>query len=341
MSRVLILTGAAGFIGFNFLKKFVNSLVIDKYNFIYSIDKMGYATKYNSEEYRSICKNKNIFSIEKDINSLKEVDNIFNTIGKKDCYIDILDFASESHVDNSIKEPFSIYEQNATLPSSLLSWIGKENWGNIKNYWHISTDEIYGEIEFGKINDTSNWFTTTNNFKPSNPYSASKAAQDCFLISLKHTFGLPVKFIRMANQFGKHQHKEKMLPASILRAINGESIKIYGEGKNIRQWTPVDVTVDIFFDIIAENIEIADVLHISNRFGIYNNNQIIEKLVKCLEKKNVICNIEYIEDRKGHDMCYALDSTQKIDSYFDGLDFDRYLGKVVDFYISNKDLYNI
>ena len=347
MKNVLILTGCAGFIGIHVLEKLHGSHGFD---YIISIDKMGYATEFNSKWYYELCDTvRSIYDMNCDIN---DSNSMFNTLDlDKWVFIDdwkntdlyILDLASESHVDNSITDPFSIYKSNAGIPANLLLWIGKDNWSRIKAYYHVSTDEIYGELSLEQGSRQSSWFQPTNQVHPNNPYSASKAAQDCFLMSLRHTFKLPVKFIRMANQFGIRQHPEKMLPASILRVLNGDSIKIYGTGENLRQWTPVEITAGIIVDILDEKIIFDDVIHIANRWGLYSNNQIVDKLCVILDKKGITAKKEYVEDRKGHDVCYALDTKKEVDHFFGDYlfmkDFDTELEKVVDFYIKHKKEY--
>lgn len=332
----LLITGAAGFIGLNFLEKFNEK----SYDFVISVDKMGYATKYNAKRYSELCKQKNIQQIDCDLNDVDGLNKIEPVSTLCWSHLDILDFASESHVDNSIKDPFATYSQNASIPANILAWIGRDNWSDIGTYYHISTDEVYGQIALEDADDESKWFKTTTNFNPSNPYSASKVAQDAFLMSMRHTFGIPVKFIRMANQFGKHQHREKMVPASIVRALNGEPIKVYGTGKNIRQWTPVDITATIIADIVYGKLRFEDVIHLSNRWGLFNNNVIVEKLIAALDIKGITPTKQYIEDRKGHDLCYALTSVPEVDAYYKNFDIDSYFDEIVQFYIDNKEEYS-
>jgi dTDP-glucose 4,6-dehydratase len=338
MDKVLILTGMAGFIGMNVLKEMAkDENFIKSYKDVISIDKMGYATKYNDAEYKKICDLHCINIINININDLPKSKY---KLEYKDVKYDILDMASESHVDNSILDPFSIYNQNTSIPAKLLEWIGKENWKNIGTYYHISTDEIYSEIPLNKVNDDKNWFKIDDSFKPNNPYSASKAAQDCFLIAMRHTFGLNVKFIRMANQVGTFQHIEKMVPASTLRILKGEAIKIYGEGLNVRQWTPVNVTAKIIVDILREKVIFNDILHIAYRYGIYNNNEISNLISECMLDFGYNAKIEYIEDRLGHDSAYALDTTPIVDEYFEEIiNFKDYLKSTIEFYVKNKELY--
>lgn len=317
----LLLTGCAGFIGLNFLEHFIKQN--HGYKKIYSVDKMGYATKYNRERYYSICADNKINIIDFNLN---EISGNLNIDKEK---FHILNFASESHVDNSIKNPFGIFEENVMIPASCIRIVGGLEY--VDKFVHISTDEVYGEIPLEEIRNFDKWFKTDTSIKPNNPYAASKASQDCFLMSLKHTFGINVKFIRLANQFGPYQYLEKMCPATFLRVLNGKSIKIYGEGKNIRQWTPVVDSVKIIYDALSGILDDCfenNVLHISKYEKIdgnqklYNNNEIVrlwEELLKeyIREKGYLLCiSKEYIEDRKGHDTAYALQTHPKIQEYF-------------------------
>jgi len=305
--RGLILTGCAGFIGLNFLKELCsNKDTLNMYNIIISIDKLGYATEYNNPEYKRLCEENKIVQIDKNINDLSINDDIFNNLKLKEYKLDILDFASESHVDNSINNPSFAFSENSNIPSNLIRWI--RDLKTINHYIHISTDEVYGDIEIEEAFDKTKWFTENSPIRPSNPYSASKVAQDMYLHSMWKTFGLNVTLIRMANQFGINQHPEKMLPASISRAINGQPIKIYGNGKNLRQWTWVEDTVkNILFILqtpkLSNNFKI---YQISDERNLVDNNTIIQLLSKSLTKYGIPVLKQYIEDRKGHDKAYAL-----------------------------------
>jgi dTDP-glucose 4,6-dehydratase len=342
--NTLIITGSAGFVGINTLEKLSERQNLAKnYNRIISIDKMGYATEFNRSFYYQILnkldKFTKVISLECDINSNEFKHKKYQHYDDES--IDILDFASESHVDNSIKDPFFIYTQNCAIPSNLLSWIGKDKWKSIKTYYHISTDEVYSEIPLENVHDKKYWFTVDTPLKPNNPYSASKAAQDCFLMSIKHTYGLNVKFIRMANQQpGKYQHKEKMLMASILRVLNGDTVKVYGNGKNIRQWTPVEITAGIILDVLGGVITVDDsVIHIANKNGVFTNNEIVSMLERVMSGYGYELKKEYIQDRLGHDTAYALITEEYIDKYFDGVSVEEYMKTCVDFCIKNKQIF--
>lgn len=329
MKNGLLLTGCAGFIGINFLLKITPALR-SKYDRVVSVDKLGYATVYNREIYKELCDSLKIERF--DVNIL-DLSNHIKFSPNWDW--DIVDFASESHVDNSIKNPASIYEENALLPSRLLAAF--EDYASIRSFYHISTDEVYGDLEVGA--PESEWFTPNSPFRPSNPYSASKAAQDSYLMAMKRTFNLPVRFIRMANQFGNFQHPEKMLPASCLRAFRGDSIKVYGMGINQRQWTPVEITAKIIADKL-DALEDFDVLHIANKNGLVSNNHVVDILAETIEfATNTKTQIEYVPDRKGHDLCYALKTLSSIDAYFEDVKLDAAIGNTAEFYYLKKDEY--
>jgi dTDP-glucose 4,6-dehydratase len=298
----LIITGMAGFIGFNFLLK-TSGEFHKHYDKIISIDKMGYATQHNRESYISLCKGLEIECYNVNINDIYKI-----TKFSQEFTWDILDFASESHVDSSIKNPASLFNENSTLPSNLLSAF--EDMKSIRKFVHISTDEVYGDLDYALKDNYSQWFTPKSPFLPNNPYAASKAAQDCYLRSLQHTFGLNLVTVRMANQFGPYQHSEKMLPATIKRAVSGMPIKIYGEGKNIRQWTPVTQTVKHIYDILADVNVNNTTIHLGAAQSLLTNNEVVDMWRKILKDKHGRdTTIQYIEDRKGHDKMYAIQPT--------------------------------
>lgn len=312
--RNLLITGGAGFIGFNFLQSFYSFGWWQKYDKVINLDKFGYATSYNNEAYEKLESD-----LQKvcDFKTYAMSAQVFGEryLGKFDKDFsygswDILDFASESHVDNSIKNPAELYKENSKIPSDILAAFSSLK--SINRYYHISTDEVYGDLPIELRGVTSTYFTPTSQFKPSNPYSASKVAQDAYLHAMAKTFKLPVSFIRMANQFGPWQHPEKMIPASILRALRSESIKIYGNGKNCRQWTYVGDTVSVINRILTrDNIfvnkdELVETYHLADLENLMDNNGLAWEIKRSLIRYGITPNIEYIEDRLGHDMMYAL-----------------------------------
>jgi dTDP-glucose 4,6-dehydratase len=328
--KTLLVTGSCGFIGLNFIKCLLRDSknILNNYNKVYFVDKMGYATKYNQYEYSSIKHTyRDIIYIDQDINS----DITFDDNNSK---WDVINFASESHVDNSLLAPYDIFKENSMIPASICKNIGISN---IDTFYHISTDEVYSEIPLSEIDNYDNWFSTNSPIKPNNPYSASKAAQDCYLMAMRHTFNLNVKFIRMANQMpGRFQHPEKMLMASIIRILRNEPVKIYGNGNNIRQWTPVNITAKIIYDILCGDIVFDDIIHIANRNGIFTNNEIIDKVENVMAEFKYSVDRQFIKDRLGHDTAYALKTTFIIDSYFKECDLNESIRECVRYCLENK-----
>jgi len=327
MNKGLILTGTAGFIGINLLLE-MNVNFLKKFDVVYSIDKLGYASVYNKEIYEEICAGHNIKKIDcniKDLSSVMKFSKEYEWI--------VINLASNSHVDNSIKTPCTLYEENVIIPSSLLNAF--DDIKSIKRFYQISTDEVYGDLPFNSREKF--WFSPDSPLHPNNPYSASKAAQDCFLQSMKHTFGLPVSIIRMANQFGNFQHPEKMFPISCLRAFKGETIKVYGNGHNMRQWTPVLVTVQIILEKV-EKEEQFDILHIAKKGGLLSNLELAKIMSRTIYAATGIeSNIEFVEDRKGHDQMYALKTTKEIDAYFNDISIDQVITNTCEFYYMKRD----
>lgn len=329
MSRALLVTGAAGFIALNFIQVLDKdpSGILNRYQKVVLLDKMGYATEYNMMQYHMI-RPTDWIKVQSDINQVEA----WKPYVSGNYIWDIVDFASESHVDNSISAPYKIFKENSILTASTVDAIGIDNIGR---FIHASTDEIYGELSYDAKEQPEKWFSKTDNIRPNNPYSASKVAQDAYLMSLVHTFGTNVTLIRMANQFGPYQHPEKMLPASILRALKSESIKIYGEGLNVRQWTPVVDTARYIYDLLtSEGRE--DIVHYAAPQTLMNNNEVVEIWRNILlDDFGIESDIEYIEDRKGHDTMYALKDGCAEGQYT--TDVVARFRETIQFYVENKD----
>ena len=337
----LVLTGCVGFIGINLLEHLITDRkdILSRYKSVISIDKKGYAAEYNTSHYYDLAKlfdaaKIKFVDIESDINSKDfQTRKIPHETGDT---FDIVDLASSSHVDNSIKDPYSLYEQNASLPAHICKKFGL---ANIDNYIHISTDEVYGDIDYEAANNEKAWFRSTTPFAPGNPYSASKVAQDALLMSLQHTFGLNLRIIRMANQFGPWQHPEKMLPASILRSLAGEPIRVYGEGKNMRQWTPVRDTVKIIANIVDTPSEYGAVSHIAAPQKLESNIHWVEKWRSVLFKNGIDSSLKYVEDRKGHDKVYALADCVKWGADYPSI--EARFEETIKWYIDNKERFGV
>ena len=291
MKNILI-TGAAGFIGSNFVKHMIDTYGT-AYNYII-YDKLTYAANM---ENLIPCKDKYIFvkgdicDLEKNLETLKkyEIDAVVN-------------FAAESHVDNSIKRPLTFTENNVLGTHSLIEAC-KQFWGEGSNnrFVHISTDEVYGSL-----NDTEPAFVETLPLAPNSPYSASKAGSDLIVRAYTETFNMNTSITRCSNNYGPNQHEEKLIPLMIKKAKNNEKLPVYGTGKNIRDW--------LYVEDHCSAIDV--VLHKGKKGEIYNiggNNEktnlyIVKTILKQLGKSENL--ISFVEDRKGHDYRYAINSSK-------------------------------
>jgi dTDP-glucose 4,6-dehydratase len=274
--RILV-TGGCGFIGSEFV------------NYVYK----------NHKEYQLVVVDKltyaaDEFSIPSDIPLIKK-DICDVTFGETGHFDYLVNFAAESHVDNSIKDGSPFVKTNVLGTFNLLELAKKTV--DLKKFVQISTDEVYGDLDLiGKYHSTE-----SDRLIPSSYYSATKAGADELVISATHTFGLPTLITRTCNNFGKRQHNEKFLPTIINSIENDISIPIYGDGHQVREWIWVRDNVKMIFDLML------------NEFGIWNigsgdtfrNIEIVKYIAKLL-KKDV--KFEYVEDRLGHDRRYCLNS---------------------------------
>lgn len=289
----IIITGGAGFIGSNFLHLIASKQEFVKKYDIHVIDSLTYAA--NIDRIASLLKSPSLFSFHKiDIRNKNEIQKLFSTIDP----VGIINFAAETHVDNSITEPMVFVETNVLGVANLLN-ASLQQFKKNKNflYLQVSTDEVYGSL-----NDKDPAFTEETPLAPNSPYSASKASADLLCRSYFETYGLPIIITRCTNNFGKYQHHEKLIPLMISRAKRGEKLPVYGTGKNIRDWIHVD-----------DHNEGILCAFLNGRPGqIYNfgggaeftNIEIVEKIVE-LTKANKN-QIQFVTDRLGHDWRYAI-----------------------------------
>jgi len=279
----ILVTGGAGFIGSHFVKRIVKN----KSYQILNLDKLTYAGNLD-----------NLIGIEKEENySFKKID-ITDFAALRDAFLEfkpdiLVNFAAETHVDNSIKDPAVFVKTNVIGTQNLLS-LAQEM--SIDKFVQISTDEVYGSIKSGS-------FTESSPLQPNSPYSASKAAADLLCRSYYKTFATPVVILRCTNNFGPNQFPEKLIPFSVKRLKSGKKIPIYGDGQNMRDW--------IFVDDFARAVEM--IIAAGEAGEIYNvgaNNEMtnIEIAKKILEILSLgEDKIEFVQDRPGHDFRYSLD----------------------------------
>jgi len=318
MKNVLV-TGAAGFIGANFAEYFVNKhpdykvVVVDKLTYAGNMDNLKKVQDKIEFEQADIC----------DFEKMKEIFKKYDING-------VIHFAAESHVDNSIKNPF-IFTQTNVMGTHTLLETAKQIWGegSPNKFVHISTDEVYGSL------GEEGYFTEKSPIKPSSPYSSSKASSDLIALAYKETYKMNVNVTNCSNNYGPYQHNEKLIPHMIKLALNDQKLPVYGEGLNIRDWLYVEdhcEAIDLVFHngVSGERYNIGG--HNERR-----NIQIVKLILQRLGKSEDL--IEFVEDRKGHDYRYAIDPT-KISNELGWLPktkFEDGIVKTIDWYLENRE----
>lgn len=333
----ILVTGGAGFIGSNFISYVLEA---EPLMHIVNLDKLTYAG--SMENLTETNSNVNYTFIKGDICD----EGLVNTLFLKHKIKGVIHFAAESHVDNSIENPANFIETNIRGTFTLLE-AARKHWLNSGNlpkkgfekgrFHHISTDEVYGSL------GDEGSFDEETPYAPNSPYSASKAASDFLVRSYHHTYGLNVVTSNCSNNYGPRQHVEKLMPTIIRKALSGESIPIYGDGKNVRDWLYVldhCKALHLVFDkgrtgetyVIGGDNE-------------YNNLRIAQKLCVLLDELRPLNGssykelITFVEDRPGHDYRYAVDS-RKIKrelGWYPRIDFDSGLRKTVLWYLEKYD----
>ncbi|WP_342497602.1 dTDP-glucose 4,6-dehydratase [Bacillus sp. FSL R7-0672] len=287
MTKSYFITGGAGFIGLNFVKLLLQETDVRLTVF----DKLTYAS--HPEEMDELLKLSHFRFIQGDITLQLELDQAFDEV-----YDAIIHFAAESHVDRSIESAEPFIQTNVLGTYRMLEAVLK---GKAKKLIHISTDEVYGDLE---LNDPA--FTEQTPLSPNNPYSASKASSDLLVKSYIHTHQLPAMITRCSNNYGPHQHEEKLIPTIIRKAINGEKIPIYGDGQQIRDWLYVEDHARAVKQVL-ENGTAGQVYNIGG-----GNEKTNLDLTKTILTQLGISHdrIAFVEDRKGHDRRYAIDASK-------------------------------
>tara|TARA_B100000989_G_scaffold172464_1_gene129259 strand:- start:14994 stop:15989 length:996 start_codon:yes stop_codon:yes gene_type:complete len=327
--RIIIL-GGAGFIGINFLKTIIKN---KKYN-ILNIDKLSYASNKKEIKKLSIYKNYTFKKI--DISNYSKINNAINAFKPNR----IINFAAETHVDNSIKSSLEFVKSNYLGTYNLL--LSSQNFYNKLSalnkkkfiFFQISTDEVYGSL---KKND--NKFTEEHQINPRSPYSATKAGSDHLVKSWFHTYNLPVFVSHCSNNFGPFQHKEKLIPKTIECCINKKTIPIYGKGKQIREWIYVQDHVEAILHILKFG-KIGQSYNIGSGFEIENINLVkqICRIYNELSKSsfNTVKLIKFVQDRPGHDFRYSLNSKKiKNLKWNNKYNFEISLTRTIIWYMNN------
>lgn len=288
--KSILVTGGLGFIGSNFIKHIFN-----KYDYhIYNVDVKTYAANYsNISEEINRSGRYSLF-----ICDINNTDRLRNLIQKNNINY-IVNFAAESHVDNSINnsDPFILTNINGT--HSLLSLL--HDCSSVERYLQVSTDEVYGSLTEG-----DNAFTENTPLQANSPYSASKASADLLCRSFYETFNYPILITRCSNNYGPNQHEEKLIPLMIKNAKAGKKLPVYGDGRNIRDWIHVSDHCS-GIDVVLHGGKIGEVYNIGGKNEV-RNIDIVKTILKLLGKDE--SQIEFVKDRLGHDWRYAIDNSK-------------------------------
>ena len=281
---MIFVTGAAGFIGSNF----VHYLKSNTYENIVILDKLTYAASTDNL-------NPHTFPIEiVDIADKKKLERVFQKYRPRF----IFHFAAESHVDNSIEDATPFVETNVTGTLNLLELSVMYN---VEKFHHISTDEVYGSLGYDDP-----LFTEETPYNPQNPYSASKAASDHFVTAFGNTYGLPILITNCSNNYGPRQNKEKLIPKTINNILQGKKIPVYAQGQNIRDWIYVEDHCRAILEVwygggVGQKYNIGGECEVANI-------DLVKTIIRLMGASEDL--IEFVDDRPGHDLRYAIDNAK-------------------------------
>lgn len=317
---IFLVTGGAGFIGSNYLHYVVNKYPKDKF---ICIDALTYAGNYNN--IKELEKKNNFKFVKGDIRDKDLIEKLF----EKEKFDIVVNFAAESHVDNSIKNPNLFADTNVLGTMTLMNACVKYG---IKRYHQVSTDEVYGDLPLDKPELK---FTENTPIHTSSPYSSSKAGADLLVGAYHRTYGLPTTISRCSNNYGPYQFPEKLIPVVISKALKNEKIPVYGTGENVRDWIHV-IDHNIGVDLIVRNGKVGEVYNLGGHSE-RNNLTIVKTILKQLGKSEDL--IEFVSDRKGHDLRYAIDSSkvEKELGWTRTYTFEDGIKETIDWYLENTD----
>ncbi|WP_027623951.1 dTDP-glucose 4,6-dehydratase [Clostridium lundense] len=326
-----LVTGGAGFIGSNFVIYMLN-----KYSDIriINLDKLTYAG--NLENLKSVEDNQNYVFVQGDICDKQLVEGLFE---KYD--IDyVVNFAAESHVDRSIREPEIFVRTNVLGTVTLLnaakkSWETNDGFEEGRKYIQVSTDEVYGSL------GENGFFMETTPIDPHSPYSSSKASADLMVKAYADTYKMPVNITRCSNNYGPYQFPEKLIPLLINNCLNYKELPVYGDGLNIRDWLYVEDHCKAI-DMVINNGRLGGVYNVGGH-NERTNIQIVKTVIKYLNEnidKEVTENlIKYVEDRKGHDRRYGIDPSKIKEElgWYPETTFEVGIKKTIEWYLTNQE----
>ncbi|EGQ8965905.1 dTDP-glucose 4,6-dehydratase [Vibrio parahaemolyticus] len=331
----ILVTGGAGFIG----SAVVRHIIRDTQDSVVNLDKLTYAG--NLESLVDVADSDRYYFEQVDICDRTELDRVFSE-HQPDM---VMHLAAESHVDRSIDGPAAFIETNVMGTYHLLE-AARQYWSSLEEanksafrFHHISTDEVYGDLE-----GTDDLFTETTSYAPSSPYSASKASSDHLVRAWQRTYGLPTLVTNCSNNYGPYHFPEKLIPLMILNALDGKPLSVYGDGMQIRDWLFVEDHARALYKVVTEG-EIGETYNI----GGHNekaNIEVVKTVCALLEElrpdkpagvESYESLITYVKDRPGHDVRYAIDATKIAQelNWTPEETFESGIRKTVEWYLNN------
>ncbi|WP_087940428.1 dTDP-glucose 4,6-dehydratase [Algoriphagus faecimaris] len=330
MSKSILITGGAGFIGCHVVKLFVEKYSQYK---IVNLDALTYAG--NLENLKSVEGKENYFFEKVDIQDAEDLQLVFD----KHKISDVIHLAAESHVDRSISDPLAFVKTNVVGTVNLLN-VAKKYWeGELDEhlFYHVSTDEVYGSLHDG------GFFLETTAYDPQSPYSASKAASDHFVRAYANTYGMRTVVSNCSNNYGPNHFPEKLIPLCINNIKNNKPLPVYGKGENVRDWLFVKDHARAI-DTVFHQGKAGETYNIGG-FNEWKNIDIVRLLCKKMDEKlgrppgTSEKLITFVKDRAGHDLRYAIDATkiQQELGWEPSLQFEEGIELTIDWYLANED----